>query len=150
MMTVKERLYEECKKFIDGRLNSVVDRIANIQESLKSETKSSAGDKHETGRAMLQLEREKAGNQLADIQNQLELFSRVTIDLSSNVVRLGSIVVTDNGAYFLAISVGAITIEANTYYAISPRSPIGKVLLGKVKGDEFVFNGVTRVIKVIY
>jgi len=149
MMTVKDELYKACKVFIDDRLQSVLDRIANIQESLKSETKSSAGDKHETGRAMLQLEREKAGNQLADIQEQQELFSKVTIGGVSDVVRLGSLVYTSSGIYFLAISVGAITVATNTYYAISPRSPIGKVLLGKVNGDVFVFNGVTRTITAI-
>jgi len=147
MMTVKEQLYEACKVFLDDRLQAVLGRIANIQESLKSETKSSAGDKHETGRAMLQLEREKAGNQLADIQKQQELFSRVTIDTFSDIARLGSIIITDNGAYFLAISVGAITIDAKTYYAISPSSPIGKILLGKKNGEEFTFNGITQQIK---
>lgn len=146
MMTVKEQLYEECKKFLYGRLNTVVERIANIQESLQSETKSSAGDKHETGRAMLQLEREKAGNQLSDIEKQQELFSKVTIDVSSEVARLGSLIVTDNGVYFLAISVGAIIINTNTYYAISPSSPIGKILLGKKEKDVLVFNNKTIII----
>jgi len=149
-MTVKEQLYKECEEFLNGRLSSVINRIAGIQESLQSETKSSAGDKHETGRAMLQLEREKAGNQLVDIQKQQELFSRVTIDTSSDVIRLGSIVTTDKGGYFLAISVGAIIINAKTYYAISPSSPIGKVLLGKSKGGSFVFNGVAQEIKEVY
>lgn len=145
-MTVKEQLYEECKKFLYGRLNTVVERIANIQESLQSETKSSAGDKHETGRAMLQLEREKAGNQLSDIEKQQELFSKVTIDVSSEVARLGSLIITDNGVYFLAISVGAIIINTNTYYAISPSSPIGKILLGKKEKDVLVFNNKTIII----
>ena len=148
-MTVKEQLYKACKVFLDDRLQAVLGRIANIQESLKSETKSSAGDKHETGRAMLQLEREKAGNQLADIEKQQELFSKVTIDTSSDVARLGSIVITNKGAYFIAISVGVIVINAKTYYAISPRSPIGRVLLGKKSGDFFEFNGVTQQIKEI-
>lgn len=146
-MTVKEQLYEACKKFLHGRLDTVIERIANIQESLQSETKSSAGDKHETGRAMLQLEREKAGNQLADIEKQQELFSRVTIDTPSEVARLGSIVTTDKGNYFLAISVGVIIINTKTYYAISPSSPIGKVLLGKKNGDSFTFNRITQQIK---
>ena len=148
-MTVKEELYKACKVFIDDRLQVVLDRIANIQESLKSETKSSAGDKHETGRAMLQLEREKAGNQLADIQKQQELFSRVIIDASSEVARLGSIVTTNKGVYFLAISVGAIEIGTKRYYAISTSSPIGKVLLGKKNGEEFSFNGITQQIQEI-
>lgn len=141
MKTIKEQLHRECQRFLDDRLAAVVNRIENIQESLQSETKSSAGDKHETGRAMLQLEREKAGNQLKDIQVQLETFSKVTIDENAGVIRLGSLVTTNQNIYFIAISVGEIVIDEITYFAISPSSPIGRMLLGKTVGDVFFFNG---------
>ena len=67
-LETKENLYLQCVHFVEKRFNTIQNTINEIQESLTSETKSSAGDKHETGRAMLQLEREKAGNQLAEIQ----------------------------------------------------------------------------------
>ena len=140
MMTVKEQLHKECKQFLDSRFLAVTGRIENIQESLQSETKSSAGDKHETGRAMLQLEREKAGNQLKDIQVQQERFSKVNIHSKFHVVCLGSLVKTNVSTYFIAISVGKIIINDITYFAISPSSPIGQMLLGKAVGDVFVFN----------
>ena len=150
MMTVKERLHFECKKFLDSRFIAVVDRIEAIQESLLSETKSSAGDKHETGRAMLQLEREKAGNQLKDIQVQQERFSKVNIHSKSDVVCLGSLVKTNVARYFIAISVGKIVIDDTIYFAISPSSPIGQMLLGKTVGDAFTFNGIEQQISDIY
>lgn len=150
MMTVKEQLHEECKQFLDSRFLAVKARIENIQESLQSETKSSAGDKHETGRAMLQLEREKAGNQLKDIQVQQERFSKVNIHSKSNVVSLGSLVKTNLAIYFIAISVGKIVINDITYFAISPSSPIGQMLLGTVVGEEFVFNNVKQRVLSIY
>ncbi len=141
MMTVKEKLHIECKQFLDSRFLAVVNRIETIQDSLQSETKSSAGDKHETGRAMLQLEREKAGNQLKDIQYQQDTFSRVNILLKSPVICLGSLVKTNVTTYFISISVGKIVVDDKAYFAISPRSPIGSILLGKTIGDKFVFNG---------
>lgn len=144
MMTVKEQLHQECKQFLDSRFLVVKGRIENIQESLQSETKSSAGDKHETGRAMLQLEREKAGNQLKDIQVQQERFSKVNIHSKSDVVSLGSLVKTNVATYFIAISVGKIVIDDTIYFAISPSSPIGKILLGKAIGDYFTFNGIEQ------
>ncbi len=150
MMTVKEQLHKECKQFLDSRFLAVTGRIENIQESLQSETKSSAGDKHETGRAMLQLEREKAGNQLKDIQVQQERFSKVNIHSKSNVVSLGSLVKTNLATYFIAISVGKIVINDITYFAISPSSPIGQMLLGTVVGEEFVFNNVEQRVLSIY
>ncbi len=146
-MNVKEQLYQFCDDFLENRSNIVKARIENIQKSLESETKSSAGDKHETGRAMLQLEREKAGNQLREIQKQKELFNKVNISNSSEIAALGSLVVTNKGNYFIAISAGKIVINTKYYYAVSSISPIGKLILGKSKGQTFTLNGVQQEIK---
>jgi transcription elongation GreA/GreB family factor len=149
-MKIKEHLHQECKQFLESRFLAVTVRIEGIQESLLSETKSSAGDKHETGRAMLQLEREKAGNQLKDIQEQQERFSKVNIHSKSEVVCLGSLVTTNICVYFIAISVGKIVIDEITYFAISPSSPIGRMLLGKTVGDVFLFNRLKQEVLSVY
>ena len=48
---LKKQLYDFCKNFADNRISRIRLNIADFKESLDSETKSSAGDKHETGRA---------------------------------------------------------------------------------------------------
>lgn len=141
MSTIKEQLYKSCQEFLNDRLKAVEGIIENVQESLQSETKSSAGDKHETGRAMLQLEREKAGKQLAEIQKQQELLNKVSTNNSKEIVRLGSLVITDKSNFYIAISKGLIIIENNNYFAVSPKAPIGQLLLGKKVGDIVEFNG---------
>ena len=138
---IKKQLYNACRIFLQERLDAVHDIIASVQESLESETKSSAGDKHETGRAMLQLEREKAGKQLAALQQQEELLAKVSIEGSSEVIRLGSLVATNKGMFFIGISKGLIRLEKQDYFAIAPNAPIGQLLLGKKVGDTFSFNG---------
>ncbi|AXT52145.1 3-oxoacyl-ACP synthase [Aquimarina sp. BL5] len=140
MKKIKEELYDHCKQFIQDRHNRIQNRIANIQESLTSETKSTAGDKHETGRAMLQLEREKAGAQLAEVQKLQEVLAKIDTHSSSQVIRLGNIVKTSKGNYYLSISVGEISINNNSYFAIATNTPIGKLLLGKTTGEKFRFN----------
>ncbi len=140
MKNLKEELFDHCKQFVQDRLNRIQDRIANIQESLTSETKSTAGDKHETGRAMLQLEREKAGVQLAEVKKLQEILSKIDIATNSTVIRLGSIIETSQANYFLSISVGKIVLADITYIAIATNTPIGKLLLGKKTGDSFSFN----------
>jgi len=57
---IKNILFKKCTAFITDREQTVTQIIKSNQQGLQSETKSSAGDKHETGRAMLQLEMEKA------------------------------------------------------------------------------------------
>ncbi|AQS94572.1 3-oxoacyl-ACP synthase [Polaribacter sp. BM10] len=140
-MNLKEALYNNCKEFVEKRLQNVEEVISSNQKALQTETKSSAGDKHETGRAMLQLEMEKAGQQLAGITQMKEILAKIDISKTSKNAHLGSIVYTDKANYFLSISAGHLTIGSTNYFAVSVSSPIGKLLLGKQKDETISFNG---------
>lgn len=139
-MNIKQQLYNHCIEFIENRFQTIENSINEIQQALTTETKSSVGDKHETGRAMLQLEREKTGNQLAEAQKTKEALVKINITKSSSIVSLGSIVYTSNLNYFIAISAGELKIENKIYFAISPSTPIGQLLLGKTVGDLVIFR----------
>lgn len=139
-MSLKEKLYQLCVEFVDSRLQTIQQTIESNQKALTSETKSSAGDKHETGRAMLQLEMEKAGQQLQAVQQMKEIIAKLNLN-SFEVISLGSLVETNLGTYFISISAGQLQLENNIYFAISTSSPIGKLLLGKKVGEELVWNG---------
>jgi transcription elongation GreA/GreB family factor len=146
-MSTKQDLYNQCVQLVDTRFKSIQGHISDIQNSLLSETKSSAGDKHETGRAMLQLEREKAGRQLAEINKLRTALSKINIEKKTTNVGLGSLVYTSNAHYFIAVSIGALKGGDNSFYAISPSTPIGELLMGKTVGDEVSFNGNSFVIE---
>lgn len=139
-MNIKEELYKKCFTFIENRLETINITISEIQKALESETKSSAGDKHETGRAMLQIEREKAGNQLVEVLKIKEVFSKIDIYGTSKIAKLGSIVFTTQNNYFISISAGEIKIDQGSFYAISPNTPIGQLLISKKLGDEISFK----------
>ena len=139
-MHLKEKLHKQCQDALNQRLEAIKSTISDIQNSLQSETKSTAGDKHETGRAMLQLEREKAGNQLAELQKQIGILHKINPEMSYSKVALGSLVKTTVSNYFIGVSVGEITIENETFYAISLSTPIGKLLVSKGVGDNIQFR----------
>ena len=149
-LELKKTLFEACSLFIENRLIRIQKTINEIQESLQSETKNTAGDKHETGRAMLQLEREKAGNQLLEIQKIKEALYKIDISKTANKVSLGSVVFTSNDNYFIAISTGLLSADNTSFYAISSHTPIGQLLMGKTVGDEVVFRGNKFKIKSIF
>lgn len=150
MKTIKENLHLQCANFVENRFRTIQNTIKEIQESLETETKSSAGDKHETGRAMLQLEREKAGNQLAEIQKIKEALFKVNIETISEKIGLGSVIYTSKVNYFVAISAGELRLKNELFYAISSVTPIAKVLLGKTIGDQINFRDQNfKIIKVI-
>jgi len=146
-MNIKEQLYNQCQNVLNCRLEVIQNNISDIQNSLQSETKSSAGDKHETGRAMLQLEREKAGQQLAELQKLSETLQKIDIRAKHKTIALGSIVKTTGSNYFISISVGEIKLKNNNFYAISVATPIGKLLLSKSVGDKIKFRGHTFTIR---
>ncbi|MGJ8548350.1 3-oxoacyl-ACP synthase [Winogradskyella wichelsiae] len=148
-MIIKEALYNACLEFVDNRLLTVNKAISDIQYSLESETKSSAGDKHETGRAMLQLEREKAGHQLSEIENQKQILHKINIESKHNKVAFGSVVKTSTSNYFIAISAGEIMIDNMSYYAISAATPIAQLLLSKSVGDEIEFRDQKYIIETV-
>jgi transcription elongation GreA/GreB family factor len=139
-VNLKKALYKSCVEFVDQREETINEIITSSHNALTSETKSSAGDKHETGRAMLQLEIEKASQQLEGIHEMRLILSKIRMDDISEFIKLGSVVITNRGNYFLAISAGEINILAIKYFAVSTASPIGKLLLGKSVGNVFDFN----------
>ena len=149
-MNIKEELYKQCEAYINKRLETVEEIISSNQKALQTETKSSAGDKHETGRAMLQLEMEKAGQQLHGISKMKEILSKINYNNSSKIAHLGSIVKTTKASFFLSISSGKLIVKDDVYFAVSISSPIGSILLGKKEGDIFTFNNTQQIIKDIF
>ena len=146
-MTIKEKLYHACALFIENRQQTIQNTINEIQEALTTETKSTAGDKHETGRAMLQLEREKAGKQLAEIQKTKAALAKISLVKTGSIISLGSIVYTSKLNYFIAISAGELKIDNVIFYAISSSTPMAQLLLGKTVGNTIHFRNQAFVIQ---
>lgn len=145
----REKVLQECRDVVAKKIAALNLEMTKIQDSANNETKSSMGDKYETGRAMAQHELEKASQNLNEKKAQLAVLNKLTASKENNV-RNGSLVYTENEIFFLAIPLGQIEIEGNKLYAISANSPIGKAMIGKIKGDSLVFNGQTKLIKEVY
>ena len=147
---IKKELLKQCAAQLATRRAAVDHILESVAISLKEETKSSAGDKHETGRAMLQLERENAGKQLAEIEKVEAIFNRLRPDNSEGPAHLGCVVETSQAKYFLSIPSGALKVGDATFYAIGLGSPIGQLLFGKKVGDVVRFRESELKIKSIY
>lgn len=138
---IKTELLAYCQGQVDSRYSKIKQTISDIEESLLEESKSSSGDKHETGRAMLQIDRENAGKQLQEIEKVFQVLRKVDVETKSDYVRLGSLVSTNAFNYFISLSIGNITISGRDYLCVALNSPVGLLLSGKRKGEEFTFNG---------
>ncbi len=130
----------QCKQIVEQRLATAQQAMDAAQESANQEEKSSAGDKYETGRAMAQLERDKAAMQVEENKKMLTVLNQIGQSTSTDRVTLGSVVVTDSNKFYVSISAGKLEIGGQSYVAISTQSPIGQLLLYKRKGEFLSFN----------
>lgn len=141
MMLLKQQLHNLCRAYLDGNIQNAEAVIADAREAARNETKSSAGDKYETAREMMQQDIDLNNARLLQLRRQTDVLDRIAIDTISDIIIPGSIVTTSLGNYFIAISAGKLLVEGQTYYAISMDSPLGAQLKGKKAGDEFIING---------
>lgn len=112
------------------------------QESANSESKSSMGDKYETGRAMAQLDRDLYAQRYDQIIAELEVLERIGENPPVSVnAKPGSMVETTVGCVFLAVSLGILKVGGQPVLAVSGQSPLGRAVLGKAAGDTFIFQG---------
>lgn len=136
----KQELYEFCKNYVEGRIAGIKDNLDAIQDSLASETKSSMGDKHETGRAMLHLEHEKLSRQLNEAEKMKMTLQKLKFNGNKKTIALGSWVRTSKETYFLAIPAGEYKFPEISTYCISLQAPIGQLLLGKCTGETIFYR----------
>jgi len=147
---IKKRLLESCHQIIDERISRIEDNLKSVQKSRNNETKSSAGDKYETGRAMLQIEEDNYLKQLQQVIFQRDQLRQIDPVRKKNHVDRGSLVVTSNGSYYICIGLGVVSVEGENYFCVSPASPVGQQLIGKQPGYQFQLNGNTIEIREIY
>lgn len=143
MAQLKQQLYDLCLDYINQRIINAEKAIEGAQNSANDETKSSAGDKYETGRSMMQQEAQWGRTQLAEAQKLKQDLDQIKVDAVSDVVHAGSLVHTNKGLFYIAISAGKLLLEKDTVFAISAVSPLGAKLLGQTKGASFDLNGQT-------
>jgi transcription elongation GreA/GreB family factor len=141
MSDLKKELYDLCVNYVRKSMDAAELGIKEAQKASNEDTKSSAGDKYETGRAMMQQETNRNLAQLNEANKLMVALNRISTTGSSTKAEMGSVIITSNGNFYLAISAGSLSANGKTYFAVSPASPVGLMLAGKAKGDDFTLNG---------
>ena len=141
MLNQKEALYKLCLNFIEERILTAETALKQAREASNDDTKSSAGDKYETSREMMQQDIDRNKSLLIDAEENQKVLNSLKDTPYSALARNGSLIYTNQGNFYLSISAGQLHLEKEIIFAISAVSPIGKLLLGKQKGDKFDFNG---------
>ncbi|MDB5024268.1 MAG: 3-oxoacyl-ACP synthase [Mucilaginibacter sp.] len=141
MNDLKKELLKLCVRYVQKRIDGAVQAINATQQAANEETKSSAGDKYETGRAMMQQETDRNQAQLNEANKLMVALNHIRTGTAFQTAETGSLVITNNGKFFIAIGAGTLMLNGENYFAVSPASPIGLKLKTQKIGDEFSLNG---------
>lgn len=140
---LKLQLFEASRNFIRGRVENLEISLKAAQESGNEETKGTTGDKHETGKAMMQLEQEKIGIQLSEMQKLSKAMDAIPTALSKEKIKPGNVILTDSGNFYISIAAGKISVNNEVYFAISAASPLGALFMKANVGGEISMQGKT-------
>jgi transcription elongation GreA/GreB family factor len=145
MKSKKSEIHANLRSILEKTLEEARREYVLAKESRDSDTKSSAGDKFETGREMMQREMDKLSALVDNTLYSLNKLDRLANLPSSSVVAEGSLVETDQETYYISIGYG----KTDSIYAISIESPLGVELKGKKVGDRVEMRGRIITIKSI-
>ena len=140
MNSIKQNIKSEVLRQLDLKVKDISNAVKSLKESRDADTKSSAGDKHETSRAKIQTEIDQLSKQLINAQRQKNNLSIIDTTHLNIIADVGSLVETNKGYFFISTGWGRIQIQDENYFVISIESPIGRLLKNKKKGDSIQFR----------
>jgi transcription elongation GreA/GreB family factor len=149
-MPFKQKVYEHFYILLQQKITMLQQNLNDLKESGANETKSTAGDKHETALAMLQIEQANTRNQLQVLVQQMEVLQKINPELTNEKISIGSYIKTDQGHFFMSVALGKAVIEGIAVFAISPNAPIGKALIGLQVGASLNLNNKAYIVEAVF
>jgi len=144
---IKQLLHQALQQKVQKQITLLQSAIQSIEESRNNETKSSVGDKYETGRAMMQQEIFRKQEQLQQAIHLQQVLNSINSTTTSATVKLGSLVKLSQGYFYVSVGLGKVELDKEVYFAISVQSPLGKLIIGKQQGETISFRGKSIVIE---
>jgi hypothetical protein len=115
--------------------------IVDLTEDSLNDAKGSAGDKHETGLAMMHLEQEKLNRKLLEILDTQNKFLKIDYSIVSKQVILGSLIEANDTFFLMTVALPKIEVDGKFVFGMSPQSPLGELFMGKKINESIIFNG---------
>ena len=140
-MMLKQKVYDNYLQLINDKVSRLQQILADLKESGSNETKSTAGDKHETALAMQQIEQANTRGQLDVALKQKAILEKIDPTVSAQVIVNGSLIKTNRGYLFMSVALGKSLVDVIPVIALSPQSPLGMKLMGLSVSDIAEFNG---------
>ena len=125
--------------------------LASLQEALTSEAKSTAGDKHETGRAMIHQEMRQVNDTLQRSQSALQELKRMQkASVAPAFVASGVLAETSGPWVLMGLPLGKLDLDGTVVLGVSSEAPLAKAWFGAKPGDEVRMGPSTFLIKALH
>lgn len=124
-------------------------QLQDIQDARNNETKSSAGDKYETTREMMQQEADQIEARLQQTTFMIDQLHHLPSPEKDVPVQVGHLIKTNLGWFFLSVPFGKFSVEGMICFALSPSSPLGQKLLGGQVDDTITLGRITYRIEAV-
>jgi hypothetical protein len=148
MNTFKEKIYETAITQVKEKINLLKAERKAINDGILEDTKSSAGDKFETGRETMSQDIMTVEKQLKQAMFEFDELCRLqAIKEASPTIQEGSLVKVGSDTYLISISLGQLTVDGQKLFMLSQSSPLGEILVGHKKNDQVEFRGKTILIE---
>ncbi len=140
-MLLKQKIQSHYFLFATTKIILLQQTLADLKESGANETKSTAGDKHETALAMLQIEQANKRTQLQEALEQKAILEKIANVTNTTKIVHGSLVKTSKGYFYMSVALGKAVVDDVAVIAISSQSPLGAKLMGLCVLDAVEING---------
>jgi transcription elongation GreA/GreB family factor len=141
MILEKKLLLDLCGQNLNARKGEYEMELSRLDEAAANETKSSAGDKYETGREMIAQSRIVIDRNLSEAKAGLEILERMRLSPPHTKIGFGSLVELDTGWFLVGMSLGELDYHGMVVQTISLASPLGLTLKGKGVGELIPWRG---------
>ena len=136
---------------VDKDLTEAKARMASLKESLGAESKSSAGDKHETGRAMIHLEQERVQDTVGRLEHMRGILMQCAAqDKVIQRVSPGALVETTGPWVLVGVPLGKVQLPDALVLCVGAEAPLAQQWHGAKPGDQVALGPQKLAIQAIH
>lgn len=131
----------------------IIGKIVKLEKfldfTLEASREIKKAPKYDSIRTEMQEEIYQMQKQLGAL-NMLRLNLNKVLNSPTQIIQIGSIVITNKARFYISVSLGEFFFEGDRFYAISEESPMAKIMFGKKSGDSFILNNISQTIEEVW
>ena len=132
----------ELRSYVNDTINGKVKTLEfYLNFSLEASREIKKTSKYDSIREEIQEEIYHLDKQMVSLKS-MQTQMRKVLNTASDIVKLGSLVITNKARFYISVSLGEFFFENDRFYAISPESPMAQIMTGKKVGDDFTLNNI--------